>query len=210
MKMKPNSRADHWTRRAGALGYPARSIFKLEEMQRKWKLLRPGKRVLDVGAAPGSWTLYALRHLGKGAEVSAVDLKPLGIQPPGGTHLRFFQGDVFSDEAAGFLAEGGPFGCILSDAAPSTSGSRVVDCRRSFDLVMRVIDLGEEHLESGGSMVVKVFQGGDEGEIHRKMESVFREIRVFRPRAVRSRSMEIYMIGRGFTQSRTLEGSHNR
>ena len=199
--MNPNSRADHWTRRARRLGYPARSIFKLEEIQRKWRLLRPGKPVLDVGAAPGGWTLYALRSLGRGAAVSAVDIKPLSIQAPKETVLRFFQGDVFSDEAAAFLGDAAPFGCILSDAAPSTSGSRVVDCRRSFDLVMRVVSLAEDYLETGGSTVVKVFQGGDEAEVRRRMESVFGEVRVFKPRAVRSGSMEIYMIGRRFKSS---------
>jgi 23S rRNA (uridine2552-2'-O)-methyltransferase len=180
------------------MGYPARSVFKLEEIQKKWKVMKKGKAILDVGAAPGSWTLFALRTLGKGSRVSAVDLKPLSIKAPRETELRFLQGDVFTPESAVFLGEGGPYGCVLSDAAPSTSGNRLVDSRKSFDLVMRVIDLAEEHLAPGGSLVVKIFQGGDENEVRDRVKTLFREMKTFKPRAVRSDSMETYIIGLGY------------
>jgi len=196
--MNSRSKADHFTLKARKLGYPARSIFKLEEIQTKWKLMKRGKPVLDVGAAPGSWTLYALKTLGKGCRVTAVDLKPLGIKAPQGTNLRFLQSDVFTPESAAFLAEGGPYGCILSDAAPSTSGNRLVDSRKSWNLVMRVIDLAEEQLASGGNLVVKIFQGGDENEVKDRMKTLFKEVKAFKPKAVRSESMEIYFIGMGY------------
>ncbi len=157
-----------------------------------------GSSVLDVGAAPGSWTLYALRTLGKGTRVSAVDLKPLSIKAPGGTELRFLQGDVFSESTADFLAEGGPYGCVISDAAPSTSGNRLVDSRKSYDLVMRVLDLAEQWLDPGGNLIVKVFQGGDEGEIRDRIKTLFHEEKTFKPKAVRNESMEIYMVGLDF------------
>ncbi len=120
--MSNRARPDHFTLKARKMGYPARSVFKLEEMQKKWSLIKKGKPVLDVGAAPGSWTLYALRTMGKAGQVTAVDLKPLTIKSPPGANLRFRQGDVFTAESAEFLAEGGPYGCVLSDAAPATSG----------------------------------------------------------------------------------------
>lgn len=192
-------RPDHYTLKARKMGYPARSVFKLEEIQKKWSLIKLGKPVLDVGAAPGSWTLFTLRILGKGGHVTAVDLKPLTIKAPSGSNLHFRQGDVFTPESAVFLAEGGPYGCMLSDAAPATSGNRLVDTRKSFNLVMRVIDLAEEHLAPGGNLVVKVFQGGDENEIRDRIKALFQKVKTFKPKAVRSESMEIYIIGKGFT-----------
>ena len=196
--MSNRSRPDHFTLKARKMGYPARSVFKLEEIQKKWSLIKRGKPVLDVGAAPGSWTLFALRTLGKGACVTAVDLKPLTVKAPPGTILRFRQGDAFTPESADFLAEGGLYGCVLSDAAPSTSGNRLVDTQKSWNLVMRVIDLAEAYLTPGGNLVVKIFQGGDENEVRDRIKSLFREVKTFKPKAVRSDSMETYMIGRGF------------
>ncbi len=177
------------------MGYPARSVFKLEEIQKRWKIMKKGQSVLDVGAAPGSWTLFAMRTLGSGSVVTAVDLKPLSVTAPKGAGLRFRQGDVFTEEAAEFLAQGAPYGCILSDAAPSTSGNRLVDSRKSLDLVMRVIDLAEGQLAQGGNLVVKIFQGGDESEARDRIKNLFSETKTFKPKAVRSESMETYLIG---------------
>ena len=186
------------------MGYPARSVFKLKEIQEKWSPMKRGEPVLDLGAAPGSWTLYALKTLGSGARVTAVDLKPLSINPPGTGELRFRQGDVFTQEAAEFLAEGGPYGCVLSDAAPATSGNRLVDSRKSYNLVMRVIDLAQEHLALGGNLVVKLFQGGDEQEVRERIKGLFAESKTFKPKAVRSESMETFMIGRHFLGSAAM------
>ncbi len=196
--MNSRSKPDHYTLKARKLGYPARSVFKLEEIQKKWALMKKGKPVLDVGAAPGSWTLYALKTLGKGSRVTAVDLKPLGIKAPPGTKLRFLQSDIFTPESAEYLADDGPYGCILSDAAPATSGNRLVDSSKSYKLVMRVIDLAETHLAPGGNLVVKIFQGGDEKEVRDRIKALFSEVKSFRPKAVRSESMETYIIGMGF------------
>lgn len=197
--MSNRSRPDHFTLKAKKMGYPARSVFKLEEMQKKWTLMKKGMSVLDVGAAPGSWTLYALRTLAANGRVTAVDLKPLTVKAPAGSKLRFLQGDVFTPESAEFLDEGGPYGCVLSDAAPSTSGNRLVDSRKSYDLVMRIIDLAEKNLAPGGNLVVKIFPGGDENEVRDRIRGLFKEMKNFKPKAVRSESMETYMIGMGFT-----------
>lgn len=181
--------------KARKLGYPARSIFKLEEIQTKWHPIQKNKPVLDIGASPGSWTLFVLRLMGSNTRISAVDLKALNITPPESTNFRFLQGDVFSPEATDFLQTGGPYGCILSDAAPSTSGNRLIDTSQSFSLVMRVIDLAREYLSPGGNLVVKVFQGGDEKIIQDCLKKLFREVKIFRPEAVRKQSMEVYMTG---------------
>ncbi len=193
--MRTNKHSDYWTMKARKLGYPARSIFKLEEIQTKWHPIQKNKPVLDIGASPGSWTLFVLRLMGANTRISAVDLKALDITPPENTNFRFLQGDIFSPEAADFLQNGGPYGCILSDAAPSTSGNRLIDTSQSFHLVTRVIDLAREYLSPGGNLVVKVFQGGDEKIIQDCLKKLFKEVKLLKPEAVRKQSMEIYMTG---------------
>lgn len=198
MIMSRRSRPDHYTREAKNRGYPARSVFKLEEIQRRFRVIRSGMNVLDIGAAPGSWTLYALGRLGKNGRLSAVDLKPLDIRIPPGSQFRSFTGDIFTEDAAAFLAAGSPFDLILCDAAPSTTGNRLVDTRRSFDLVMGVVDLAEKCQTVGGNLVVKIFQGGDEGEVRERIRGLYGRVKTVKPRAVRSESFETYLVAVGF------------
>ncbi|MBN2627120.1 MAG: RlmE family RNA methyltransferase [Spirochaetales bacterium] len=188
------AKPDFYTQKAKKEGYPARSVYKLEEIDSKFQLIKPGLRVLDVGASPGSWSLYVIRKLqGKGL-LAGVDLKPLNLNKKY-PNFAFFQGDIFSDEAGSFLRERGPYDLLLSDAAPNTSGNRLVDTRKSYDLVELVIGLAEDQLGLGGSMVVKVFQGGDEEELFEKMGTIFNRVKRFKPKAVRSESFEIYFVG---------------
>lgn len=192
--MGRRDKLDHWSLKAKKEGYPARSVYKLEEIQKKFKIMKPGHKIIDVGASPGSWTMYALKVTqGKGLVVGA-DLKPLNLkkQYP---NLFFMQGDVFKDETVNFLSEKGPFDVVLSDAAPSTTGNRLTDTSRSYDLVSAIIDLTENILKEGGSAVYKVFQGEDSGELLTRMKGIFSEVKTFKPKSVRSESFETYFIG---------------
>ncbi|MDC7223225.1 MAG: RlmE family RNA methyltransferase [Spirochaetales bacterium] len=188
------ARPDFYTQKAKKEGYPARSVYKLQEIDQKHRLLKPGIRVLDVGASPGSWSLYVLRKLKGQGWLTGVDLKPMNLNKKH-PNFSFLQGDVFTDEAGEFLREKGPYDLLLSDAAPNTSGNRLVDTRRSYDLVELVINLADEQVGKGGAMVVKVFQGGDEDELFEKMKTIFQRVKRFKPKAVRSESFEIYFIG---------------
>jgi 23S rRNA (uridine2552-2'-O)-methyltransferase len=188
------SRPDHYTRRAKKEGYPARSVFKLEEMDLKYQLIKPGIRVLDVGASPGSWSLYVLKKLKERGLLAAVDLKPLNLNKKYPL-LKFYQGDIFSQEAGDFLRENGPYDLLISDAAPNTTGNRLVDTRKSYDLVDLVISLAREQVGKGGAMVAKIFQGGDEEELYERMGTLFNHVKRFKPKAVRSESFEFYFIG---------------
>jgi len=191
------AKLDSWSLKAKKEGYPARSVYKLQEIDQKCKLLRKGMKVLDVGASPGSWTLYVLRKLQNNGRVAAVDLKPLnlnGKQPL----LYFFQGDIFSEKAGAFLRENGPYDLVISDAAPNTSGNRLVDTRKSYDLVECVLNLAMEQLAPGGGLVTKVFQGGDEEELFQRMKEHFQSARRLKPKAVRPESFETYFIAQGF------------
>ena len=194
--MSNRSQPDFYSQKAKKEGFMARSVYKLEEIQNKTHLIKPGNTVLDIGASPGSWTQYVLRLLkGKGRVVSA-DLKPLGNFKARGD-LTFIQGDVFSDEVASQLASLGPFNVIISDAAPSTTGNRLMDGRRSYDLVERILDFALKWLEPGGNFTVKVFTSGDEQELFDRMKSEFEQVKRLKPKAVRKESFETYFIGLG-------------
>lgn len=192
---KSREHADFYTLKAKKEGYPARSVYKLEEIQQKFKILQPGNTVLDVGAAPGSWTLYTQRKIlqGRGAIV-AVDLQPLALTPiPHG--VTFYQGDAFSPEIQDKLIEAGPYDTIISDAAPATTGNKAVDTARSEGLAESVVALAVEHLKKSGNLVIKIFQGGGEQRITRLMREHFSKVKAFKPQACRNESFEVFLIG---------------
>ena len=189
---------DHYTQRAKRGGYPARSVYKLEEIQNKYRLIAPGMKVLDLGAAPGSWSLFVLKQLEGKGEVTAVDLSPLNALA-GRRGVHPIRGDFTDPEIRDLLSERGPYDCILSDAAPATTGNRTVDTGRSYTLAVSILDLAAGMLERGGSLAVKVFQGGDERELVERMRSMFDAARQMKPKASRKESFEVFLIGTGFT-----------
>lgn len=195
MATSKRNKADSYTLKARKEGYPARSVYKLEEIQEKDHIISPGNKVLDVGAAPGSWTLYTHRKLLKGnGKIIAVDLNPLNLNPvpPTVTELT---GDAFSKEIREKLIELGPYDAIISDAAPMTTGIRTVDTTRSEYLAEQVVYLSREHLKEHGNMVIKIFQGGGQQEILKEMRTMFSKAKSFKPKACRKDSFEIYLIG---------------
>ena len=166
-KKGPNSRSqpDYFSLKAKKEGYPARSVYKLEEIQQKFTIIRPGNSVLDIGAAPGSWTLFTHQKLLKGkGRIVSVDLKPLSLNPIP-ENVTVFTGDAFTSEMLKNLGDLGPYDAIISDAAPSTTGARTVDCIRSQNLAEAIISIVPTHLKTGGNLVIKIFQGGGEQEI---------------------------------------------
>ncbi|MFP4011304.1 MAG: SAM-dependent methyltransferase [Spirochaetaceae bacterium] len=194
--MARRDRPDHYADRAKKEGYRARSVYKLEEIDRKSRIFENAAHVLDVGAAPGSWTQYAARHIKPGGRVVAVDLKPVDLPPR--EELLLLQGDVTAEDIRARLRQEGPFDLVLSDAAPATAGNRTVDAARSADLAWTVVALAEELLAPGGNLVVKLFQGGEERELLGALRSRFEKARSQRPRATRGDSFEVYLVGLGY------------
>ena len=190
---------DYWSRLAKQEGYPARSVYKLQEIDEKFHILKGAERVLDVGAAPGSWTLYLLRHLSSSTQIVSVDIQPLTLEAPssGGKRVTFIQGDITDPKIIQRLANLGPYDGILSDAAPSTMGIRTVDTARSEALVESVLSFLPSLLKTGGFCVVKIFQGTEGERIFQKLKSLFSKVKAFKPRACRSESFEVYYIGMG-------------
>lgn len=195
MAVSRRDKADFYTKKAHSEGYPARSVYKLEEINQTHKLIKPGDTVLDVGAAPGSWTLYTHRCLIKGnGKIVSCDLNPLSLDPVPPTVIEI-TGDAFSKEIRPRLVAEGPYDAIISDAAPMTTGNRIVDTTRSVYLAEQVTILAEEHLKPHGNMVIKIFQGGGEQEILKKMRTMFAKAKAFKPKASRDDSFEIFLIG---------------
>jgi 23S rRNA (uridine2552-2'-O)-methyltransferase len=195
---------DSWSLKAQKAGYPARSVYKLEEIDGKFRLLTPPRggnpRVLDLGAAPGSWSLYILRHY-PGAFLAAADLQALSRRYDGdrfdGPDFFFIQGDFTSPPVREELLRRGPYTAIVSDAAPATTGSRTVDVPRSLALAEEVLLYADQCLAPGGNLAVKVFQGPGAAELLGRLRRDFTGVRAFKPAACRGDSFETYYIGLG-------------
>ncbi|MBN2352306.1 MAG: RlmE family RNA methyltransferase [Spirochaetales bacterium] len=189
---------DHFGRKARAEGYPARSVFKLREILEKFPLLRPRARVLDIGAAPGSFSILLLEKLKGGGEVTGVDLAPAIAVPAGTPGYLYISGDIFEEGVYTRIRSRAPFDLIVSDAAPATTGTRELDAAQSMALAERVLDIAADCLSAGGSLAVKIFQGAGEREYLARLRSRFKTARGFKPQASRSESFETYYIGMGF------------
>ncbi|MBL8682959.1 MAG: RlmE family RNA methyltransferase [Myxococcales bacterium] len=183
--------ADRYTKKAKAEGFAARSVYKLEEIDRRTKLLRPGIRVLDLGAAPGSWTQYASPKVGSKGKIIAVDLEPLRVKV--GPNVEALIMDALGDLSV--LDPYGPFDVVMSDMAPHTTGIAFADAARSEELVERVLDVCERLLLPGGTMVAKIFRGEGFEQVRARMRTLFDEVRVIKPEASRRESVEAFLVG---------------
>jgi len=191
-RRQPYARPDARTRAAKAQGYPARSVWKLEEIDRRVKLLRAGQRVLDLGAAPGSWSLYTAGRVGAHGAVLAIDLQP--IQQAFPEQVRVAQGDALTLETAA-LADLAPYDVVLSDMAPNTTGSKAADQARSFELFMRALAVALELGRPGSHFVGKLFMSGDFEEARAALTKGYEQSQVIRPEGTRSRSTEVFLVG---------------
>lgn len=186
---------DHYSRRARQEGFPARSVYKLEEIDNKYKILKPGQTVLDLGCAPGSWTLYAAAQVGPQGRILAVDLnEPAAALPSQATFVR---GDMLELDLSAFLPGEG---CevLLSDMAPKTMGRREVDQARSLELGQMAWSWAQRLLKPGGHFVCKLFQSPEAEELAREIGSRFKEFSRLKPQATRSQSVEIFVVGRSY------------
>ena len=185
---------DHFGHKAKSEGFNARSVYKLEEIDRRTQLFRRGMRVLDMGAYPGSWTQYAASRVGAEGKVLAVDQQTWrGGFPP---QVETRQQDVLTLTPADV---GGPasFDVVLSDMAPWTTGNRFVDQCRSFDLFMHALAIAEGTLVRGGAFIGKIFQGPDFDDAKKKVAVLFMKSKVLKPEASRRESYEIFIMGMG-------------
>ena len=180
---------DPYVQRARAAGFRARSVFKLEEIDQRFGLVAPGRLVVDLGSAPGSWSQYAAK---KGARVIAVDLQ--AIDPIPG--VTFIEGDFLDQDVEQELvaAAGGGVDLVLSDMAASSTGRKLVDRLRAEQLGEAVLAFAELHVRAGGAVLIKLVRGA-EAVLQRQAKRIFKSVRIVRPQATRSDSSETFLLG---------------
>jgi len=186
---------DEFVQRAQREGYRSRAVYKLIEIQEKHRILEPGMRVVDLGAAPGGWSQYAASIVGGKGRVYALDLLPVDSFPD----VDFIQGD-FTDEAVLqkllYLLGGEPVDFVLSDMAPNMSGVESVDIPRAMYLAELALDFSDQMLNKKGGFLVKVFQGEGFDEYLKALRTRFKKVVVRKPKASRPRSREVYLLAR--------------
>ena len=184
---------DHYSRQAKKDRFPARSVYKLAEIQKKHRLIKKGDTVLDLGCAPGSWLLYAAKLTGPKGRVIGLDLKPVSIQLP--SHTKIITADVFTLDIESLEKD---FKVVLSDMAPATTGHNIVDAARSYNLCESALNIAQSILLPGGSFVCKIFQGPDFNLFLNAARAGFKGLKIFKPQSSRKASKEIYVIGLDF------------
>ncbi|MCP4372666.1 MAG: RlmE family RNA methyltransferase [Deltaproteobacteria bacterium] len=185
---------DHYSRKAKKERFPARSVYKLEEMQQKYHLIKKGDKIFDLGCSPGSWLLFAAKLTGNKGHVMGIDLKPVTINVP--PHVTTYTGEIFSFESYS-ESIGNEFNVVLSDMAPSTTGIKNVDSARSFNLCQAALEIAQKVLLPGGSFVCKIFQGEDFKQFSDSVKESFATCNIFKPKSSRKASKEIYIIAKG-------------
>lgn len=189
--------SDPYVKAAREAGFRSRAVYKLEEIQRSDHILRPGTTVVDLGAAPGGWSQFVARMFKGRGRVVALDILPMDFLPG----VEFIQGD-FSDESAFDQLidhlKGEKPQLVMSDMAPNMTGIAEVDHARSMHLVDLAVDFAEKTLPRGGDFLVKVFQGREFLPLMQRLRQKFESVKVRKPKASRSRSVELYLLARNF------------
>ena len=191
------SESDYWTKKAFKEGYPARSVYKLEEINKKFSLFNSSASILDLGAAPGSWTSFLLRTLKENASIVSVDIKPLDNKIKD-ERLIFIQGDMTDKKIIEEIEKRCPFDAVVCDVAPYTTGNKALDVVRQNELVFMAKDYAITMLKNGGAFVTKIFQGQEMNLLIKELKTNFETVRTFKPVACRKNSIETYIIGKNF------------
>lgn len=188
--------SDEFVKKARAQNYRSRAVFKLKEIDERDRLFKPAASVLDLGAAPGAWSQYALQKIGRNGKIIALDL--LEMDPIPG--VEFIQGDFREDSVLAKLIEtlAGKVDVIVSDLAPNQSGKNEIDQPKSVHLAELALEMAHHSLVAGGTFLVKVFQGAGFEQYYRDVRRVFRATAIRKPRASRARSRELFILAKGF------------
>ncbi len=187
---------DEYVKRAQREGYRSRAVYKLDEIQQRDRVIRPGMTVVDLGAAPGGWSQYALPLIGRKGKIMAMDILPMDPLPG----VDFLQGDFREDtvlESLMKMLDGREVDLVMSDIAPNLSGAEAVDIPRSMYLVELAVDFADQVLKPGGDLLVKVFQGEGFDELVRNLRKHYNKVLIRKPKASRPRSREVYALARG-------------
>jgi 23S rRNA (uridine2552-2'-O)-methyltransferase len=188
---------DPFVKKARSSDYRSRATFKLQELDQQDRLLKPGQVVVDLGAAPGSWSQYAARRVGPSGRVVAVDILPMAPV----RNVEFIHGDFTRDEVyQRCLATlgGASVDLVISDIAPNLTGIRVTDQARSLHLVELVLEFTCQTLKPGGDLLIKLFEGAGTDQFRRELVQRFQRVIIRKPKASRDASREFYVLARGY------------
>ncbi len=187
---------DEYVIRAKSEGYRSRAAYKLQEIDDKFKLIKKNSKVIDLGAAPGGWCQILSQKINKDVEIIAIDL----IEMDQVENVHLIQGDFCHEDTLKILHDNisGKIDLILSDMAPNTTGHKPTDHLKIMDLCERVIDFAKMVLREGGSIVVKIFQGGAQGDLLRRIKDNFRQVKHYKPASSRKNSSEMYLVAMGY------------
>lgn len=184
---------DHYFKKAKKEGFVARSAYKLDEIQKRHRILKRGDRVLDLGCAPGAWAQIALKIVGPQGSVDGVDLKEVNLSAP---NAKFQVKDAFTLTEQDFTKV--PFDVVLSDMAPNTTGVILRDQVLSEELCAHVLELLPKFLKPGGNFAMKLFMGPGSKDLEMRARKMFKTLKQLRPESTRKSSKEVFVIGLGF------------
>ncbi|MFO1519874.1 MAG: RlmE family RNA methyltransferase [bacterium] len=191
-------RKDHYYKKAKEEGLASRAVYKLEEIDKQFRLIPAAGKILDLGCAPGGWLQFLGKKVGTQGKVVGVDLLPVQAKFP--PHVKVLRGDATQPEIQEICRKelDGPAHAVVSDMSPNLSGIRFRDNFESYQLALTVLKVARSFLREGGSMLVKIFPGDELNDYKKQLQESFSEIKTFIPKATRKGSSEIYLIAKGF------------
>ncbi|MFG1500499.1 RlmE family RNA methyltransferase [Halobacteriovorax sp. XZX-3] len=189
---------DYYYNKAKKENFLARSIYKLEEIDKKYKVIEKGNNVLDLGYFPGSWMQYTSKKIGPEGFAVGIDIKPVNKKLLGVKNVRLFEKSIFDVTTVEELDFDRKFDVVISDMAPNTTGVRSVDQLRSLNLIEQVFAHLDVFLKKDGNFVIKVFDGHEAQVFLKSQRSIFKEFHFLKPKSTRSVSKEFFVIGKGY------------
>lgn len=197
MAYQPN---DYYSKKAKEENFAARSVYKLQEIDEKYHVLKGAKQVMDLGASPGSWSQYVSKKLGNSAKIFSVDLNPLSQNIP---NVTFVVADILQVDLMELAKNHGfdsLFDVVISDMAPKTTGVRITDQSRSYELCLMALQVARKVLRPKGNFVCKMFDSGEFQNFKNELQKNFRKVNVLRPKSTRKESKEIFFIAQEYFQ----------
>lgn len=186
---------DHFFKKAKKENFAARSVYKLEEIDKKYKVFKSSDRVLDLGASPGSWSQYVSQKVGEKGQVLGVDLKPVDVRLKNATFIQADLRDLKLEETFANHGFSPPFDVVMSDMAPNTTGIRFTDQARSFELCDLALEISIQFLKPKGHFICKLFHSDDFHILKKKILQNYEKFEAVKPEATRSISKEIFLVG---------------
>ena len=193
---RKDKKTEFFTTKAKEEGYPARSVYKLKEIDKKYQLFKKGDSVLDLGSAPGSWLIYIANKIGDQGKVVGVDMENVKI--PLKDNIVFIKKDIIDFMSSNLKKSKQKYQAVVSDLAPATSGIKSVDSGRSLELCELAFEIAETVLLPGGNFACKIFEGESTNDFFKEVEKKFKVAKRFKPEATLKGSKELYIIGKGF------------